>query len=88
MEKLHLEVLDRFGRARLLTFDHDPITREPTVEVAHEALLQEWGRLREWLDESRADIRLQRVLGNAANEWQSARSRSWLPAAWFPAGPI
>ena len=29
-------------------------------------------RLREWLDESRADIRLQRVLGNAADEWQSA----------------
>ena len=40
--------------------------------MAHEALLQEWGRLREWLDESRADIRLQRVLGNAAEEWHLA----------------
>jgi WD40 repeat protein len=58
----------------LLTFDHDPLTREPTVEVAHEALLQEWQRLREWLDESRADIRMQRVLGNAAEEWQAAGS--------------
>jgi WD40 repeat protein len=42
------------------------------VEVAHEALLQEWRRLREWLDESRADIRMQRVLGNAAAEWLEA----------------
>jgi WD40 repeat protein/energy-coupling factor transporter ATP-binding protein EcfA2 len=64
-------VLDAFGRARLLTFDHDPDTREPTVEVAHEALLQEWRRLRTWLDDSRADIRMQRVLGNAAQEWLS-----------------
>jgi hypothetical protein len=27
-------VLDTFGKARLLTFDRDPLTREPTVEVA------------------------------------------------------
>jgi WD40 repeat protein len=42
------------------------------VEVANEALLQEWRRLRDWLDESRADIRMQRVLGNAAAEWLEA----------------
>jgi len=65
-------VIDAFGGARLLTFDRDPVTREPTVEVAHEALLQEWRRLREWLDESRADIRMQRVVGNAAYEWLEA----------------
>jgi WD40 repeat protein len=64
------EVLDSFGKARLLTFDHDPDTREPTIEVAHEALLQEWRRLGSWLDNSRADIRMQRVLANAALEWQ------------------
>lgn len=66
------QVIDVFGKARLLTFDHDPDTREPTVEVAHEALLQEWVRLRSWLDTSRADIRMQRVLANAANEWHNA----------------
>ena len=38
--------IDRFGDARLLSFDHDPVTREPTVEVAHEALIREWPRLR------------------------------------------
>jgi hypothetical protein len=65
-------VIDVFGKSRLLSFDRDPITRGPTVEVAHEALLGEWRRLREWLDESRADIRMGRVLGNAANEWAAA----------------
>ena len=62
-------VLDAFGVARLLTFDRDPHTRAPTVEVAHEALLKEWGRLKGWLDESRADVRLQRLLASSAVEW-------------------
>ncbi len=65
-------VMDAFGLARLLTFDTDPVTRGPTVEVAHEALLREWPRLRAWLTDSRADVRLQRLLGQAAAEWGNA----------------
>ncbi len=49
--------LDAYGRHRLLTFDRDPSTREPTVEVAHEALLEAWERLRGWIDEAREDVR-------------------------------
>ncbi|MCJ7558895.1 MAG: hypothetical protein MUP90_18550, partial [Gammaproteobacteria bacterium] len=72
-------VIDAFGEARLLSFDRDPVTRAPTVEVAHEALLNEWRRLREWLDESRADIRMQRVLGYAASDWlESGKEASFL----------
>ncbi len=65
-------VLDAFGKARLLSFDRDLQTRGPTVEVAHEALLREWPRLREWLSESRSDVRLQRLLANEVAEWLSA----------------
>jgi hypothetical protein len=32
---------------------HDPATDEETAEVAHEALIGAWGRLRGWLDENR-----------------------------------
>jgi len=66
------EVIDAFGEARLLTFDHDPATREPTVEVAHEALIREWPRLRIWLTEDRDGLRLLRHLGQSAEEWISA----------------
>ena len=69
-------VIGAFGRARLLSFDHDPITRGATIEVAHEALLKEWTRLREWLNESRADVRIQRQLATAAREWQNAGGES------------
>ena len=64
--------LDAFGRARLLAFDRDPLTRGPTVEIAHEALLRAWPRLRGWLDEDRAALRLSRLLTAAAAEWKAA----------------
>lgn len=66
-------VLDAFTSARLLTFDQDQATREPVVEVAHEALIREWRLLRSWLDDSRADVRQQRQLAVAATEWGDSR---------------
>lgn len=66
------EVIDTYAGYRLLALDHDPATRKSTVEVAHEALLHEWGRLREWLNESRTDIRLERQLASATNDWHEA----------------
>lgn len=72
-------VLDAFGVARLLTFDNDDVTREPTIEVAHEALIREWTRLRDWLDDNRDDIRRQRTLNAEARRWKQAdQERSYL----------
>jgi WD40 repeat protein/serine/threonine protein kinase/DNA-binding SARP family transcriptional activator len=65
-------VIEQYGRYSLLTFDHDHATRAPTVEMAHEALLQAWPRLHQWLDEGRADLHQQRLLANATAEWQLA----------------
>lgn len=73
------QVIERFGQYRLLTFDHDPLTRTSTVEVAHEALIRRWPRMRSWLNESRESLRLQRRLASAAEDWlQSGRDRSFL----------
>jgi WD40 repeat protein/serine/threonine protein kinase len=68
--------VDRFGQFRLLTFDRDPVTRTPTVEIAHEALIRQWDRLREWLRDSREDLRMQRRLASAADEWVAAGRES------------
>ena len=65
-------VLDTFGAARLLTFDRDPQTRTPTVEVAHEALIQRWERLGSWIEDRREDLVLQRRLRTAHLEWEDA----------------
>jgi ABC-type glycerol-3-phosphate transport system substrate-binding protein len=65
-------VLDTFGRHRMLSFDRDPVTRGPTVEISHEAMLSEWDRLRDWIDGARHDVRNQRRLAEAMQEWRSA----------------
>lgn len=62
-------LVDRFAEARLLTLDQDALTYTPTVEIAHEALTREWGLLRDWLDASRDDIRLQRRLAAGTQHW-------------------
>lgn len=64
------ELIDQYTASRLLSTDIDHATRSPTVELAHEAILREWPRLQDWLDDSREDIRLQRTLALAAAEWR------------------
>ena len=72
-------VLQQFGSFRLLSYDRDPVTRGPTVEVAHEALLGEWDRLAGWIDAERESLLVHRRLSNAAREWEdSDRDPSFL----------
>jgi formylglycine-generating enzyme required for sulfatase activity len=59
-----IEILKLLVDARLVT------THEDTAEVAHEALIREWPVLRQWLDENRVGLRLQRQLTQAAQIWQ------------------
>ncbi|MGC0334307.1 WD40 repeat protein/transcriptional regulator with XRE-family HTH domain [Streptomyces sp. SAI-170] len=56
-------VLERLSRARLITLDGD------TVDLAHEAVLTAWPRLRTWIDEDRERLRAQRHLTEAAHAW-------------------
>jgi basic membrane lipoprotein Med (substrate-binding protein (PBP1-ABC) superfamily)/DNA-binding SARP family transcriptional activator len=65
-------VIDAYARYRLLALDRDPATGSPTVEVAHEALLSEWHRLRDWIDRHRADLSKQSSFLAAVNEWESS----------------
>jgi DNA-binding SARP family transcriptional activator/WD40 repeat protein len=65
------DLLERFGQARLLTLDRDPSTREPTVEVAHEALLRSWPRLTGWITDEGHGLQLRDDLSVAAGVWAS-----------------
>ncbi len=66
-------VIELFGRHRLLTLDRDPVTRGPTVEVAHEALIREWDRLREWLDKDREFLFWQQRLRAGLHQWEASQ---------------
>ena len=66
------KALDAFDRARLLTFDRHPGTGEATVELAHEALIAAWPRLASWVEDSRDDLRLARLLDDEVAAWEAA----------------
>lgn len=75
------DLVDRMGSMRLLGFDHHPKTREPVVEISHEALITEWPRLTEWIAERRGQLVLRRRLESARREWTgSGRSDDYLLA--------
>jgi WD40 repeat protein/DNA-binding SARP family transcriptional activator len=59
-------VLAVLARERLITIG------EGEVEVAHEALLREWPRLRGWLEEDAEGRRLHGQLTHAARDWDAA----------------
>jgi WD40 repeat protein len=56
-------VLDTLVRARLITLGDN------SVEIAHEALIRHWPRLRTWLADDRDGHRIHRRLTEAAAEW-------------------
>jgi WD40 repeat protein/tRNA A-37 threonylcarbamoyl transferase component Bud32 len=60
------DVLSTLADSRLVTVG------EGSVEVAHEALLREWPRLREWIEEDTEGRRLRRHVTQAATEWDAA----------------
>ncbi len=64
-EVMHRAV-ERLTEVRLLTVD------DTTVQIAHEALLRTWPRLRGWIEESRDDLRTRQRISHAAAEWDGA----------------
>lgn len=59
-------VVERLTEARLLTVD------DRAIQIAHEALLRTWPRLRGWIEESRDCLRMRQRIAGAAAEWEAA----------------
>ncbi len=59
------DVLTTLADSRLVTVS------EGNVEVAHEALLREWPRLRGWIDDDAEGRRLRGHIAQAATEWDA-----------------
>jgi hypothetical protein len=65
------KIVDQFAapRTRLLVTGSDRAAR-PTVEVAHEALIRTWPRLREWVDANRDKLRARAAIVQAKAVWE------------------
>jgi hypothetical protein len=63
---------------RLLVTDRTPRSEnavQPTVEVAHEALIRTWPRLRQWVDANRDKLRARAAILQAKAEWKKNGKR-------------
>ena len=76
--------MQQFAAARLLTTGRDATSAEEQLDVAHEALIRGWPRLRSWLDEDRDALRTQRRWRTGAEEWRRLgvirRAAAWRAA--------
>ena len=59
-------IVNRLTEVRLITAE------ESFVEVAHEALIRTWSKLRGWIESKRESIRIQHRITESATEWQQA----------------
>ncbi len=69
-------VIKRFTKARLLVEGQDA-EGNPYVEPAHDALVRGWQRLLNWIKEEK-NLKLQRRLSPAAQEWKSKQKPGYL----------
>ena len=71
LDELEVDRDENVARVVALLADRRLLTISArSVELAHEALLREWPRLRGWIDEDRDGLRIQRGLSLAAAEWE------------------
>lgn len=62
-------IINTFGGHRLFTLDNDPVTRAPTVDIAHEALIENWDKFQQWIQQNRADLQRRQQLSRSVDEW-------------------
>jgi hypothetical protein len=70
------QIVEQFAspRTRLLVTGSDRAGR-PTVEVAHEALIRTWPRLRQWIGDNREKLRERTAILRAKEAWEQNGKR-------------
>ncbi|UCC63666.1 MAG: AAA family ATPase, partial [Anaerolineae bacterium] len=64
-------VLGKLVEARLVRLTEGQTLADAQIEVAHEALVRNWPRLVDWLDEERVEMRRRLRLTAAAEQWDA-----------------
>ena len=65
------DLLHRLVDARLLVSAHDAGAGGEMLEIAHEALIRSWRRLRDWVDADRELLRVRERVVAAARQWST-----------------
>lgn len=66
-------VVEQLKDQRLVLVGQDDETKEPTVELSDDALVQRWPRMREWLAHDRDFLYWRQLLQTDIEKWENAR---------------
>jgi WD40 repeat protein len=64
------QAVQRLAEARLLAIESGSAREGKTVELVHESLIERWGALRQWSEETEQDAQFLAELRNAASQWE------------------
>ncbi|HQE98084.1 MAG TPA: hypothetical protein PKY20_07750, partial [Methanothrix sp.] len=67
------KVIKRLADARLVATSFDPQSKKECVEIIHDTLIREWGRLRGWLHEDRSFLSWDREMEKRAAAWEEGK---------------
>jgi len=75
-------LVQTLASARLIITSINAASGEQELEVAHEALIRNWPRLREWLNEDRAALKVRQSFNQLAQTWDNADRLDGLLPRW------
>jgi len=74
-EAVVIRVIQKLATARLIVTSvlkpKSPGDQKNVVDIAHEALIRHWSRLRQWIQDNRDALRQKQQIEAAAEEWQA-----------------
>jgi hypothetical protein len=73
-----VEVFRQPGRSFLMPPAGTPLDRERVLDIAHEALIRQWGRLRDWTVDEAERAELYQRLAAAAGRWKEGKGALWI----------
>ncbi|XXT24106.1 protein kinase [Sorangium sp. So ce429] len=66
------QVIQRLAGARLLLLEAGGERGDTTAELVHESLIEQWAKLRRWLDDSEQDAQFLAQVRAAAQQWETS----------------
>ena len=71
-------LIQQLAKQRLVATQGDD-SHNSFVEISHETLIRSWGKLKEWINEDRDQLRIQHQVSKAAKDWvEHEYEDSWL----------
>jgi WD40 repeat protein/energy-coupling factor transporter ATP-binding protein EcfA2 len=73
-----VEVFRQPGRSFLMPPAGTPLDQETVLDIAHEALIRQWGRLHDWTVDEAERAELYQRLAAAAGRWEEDKGALWI----------